>query len=455
MENKKQNDNTDKKKKKRILFGLLFGILGAGAVAAAIAVPVVLSKKGWWYPTTKTMVIKQADGTDIPTEFTEGQYSSFELAVFDNDGKITGKSVAYESSNTDVATISGATVNFVGVGQTTIIAECDGYEQAKVQITITQPIIEPIFTIEEGAEMWDPIYTTLKLNWTPAEHEIEFSNFEFKYESDVEEAQYIDIVESTTGSVSLKLTFNKIISETNISDGVLSFHYNDKTAQKEGDKSINDIGVVKYEVPQTPIFETEPSKYTSNCLTIDKFVDELPAEQQENLIIPSYMYDNGVFKKVDSVKGAAFEYNEYIKTVTIPGTVLSLGEAEATGAVFQNCVGITNVTFDNYCEIDEILIYTFQGCSNLKSVNIPKSVESIGENAFFDCTVLESINIPSGVNSIGNNAFAWCYALKSITFDGTKEDWNDISFGTDCWLQVPEDAVVHCTDGDIPLFPEP
>lgn len=59
--------------------------------------------------------------------------------------------------------------------------------------------------------------------------------------------------------------------------------------------------------------------------------------------------------------------------------------------------------------------YSFYYCEGLKTVNIPDTVRTIGENAFHNCTNLESpIVIPEGVAVIENNVFANCHKVPSI-----------------------------------------
>ena len=55
--------------------------------------------------------------------------------------------------------------------------------------------------------------------------------------------------------------------------------------------------------------------------------------------------------------------------------------------------------------------------SNLKSINIPNSVTSIGNFAFSGCSGLTSVTIPNSVTSIGNYAFDGCNRLTSITWN--------------------------------------
>lgn len=52
--------------------------------------------------------------------------------------------------------------------------------------------------------------------------------------------------------------------------------------------------------------------------------------------------------------------------------------------------------------------------SKIESVELPNSITSIGDHAFFECSSLTNIIIPNSVTSIGDGAFGWCHSLKSI-----------------------------------------
>lgn len=60
----------------------------------------------------------------------------------------------------------------------------------------------------------------------------------------------------------------------------------------------------------------------------------------------------------------------------------------------------------------------FAGCSNLKSVNIPRGVVRIEDHAF-DGTGLTAIVIPDGVVNIGDAAFLGCTALTSVVISNS------------------------------------
>ena len=56
----------------------------------------------------------------------------------------------------------------------------------------------------------------------------------------------------------------------------------------------------------------------------------------------------------------------------------------------------------------------FSGCTGMIGIDIPNSVETIGEQAFQGCTGLTSVTIGSGVTVIGTKAFNYCNALENV-----------------------------------------
>ena len=92
----------------------------------------------------------------------------------------------------------------------------------------------------------------------------------------------------------------------------------------------------------------------------------------------------------------------------IPKTVTSIGDE-----AFSGCSGLTSITIPN--SVTSIGSYAFYGCSGLTSITIPNSVTNIGDGAFCDCSGLTSITIPNSVTSIGESAFRDCSGLTSIT----------------------------------------
>lgn len=75
-----------------------------------------------------------------------------------------------------------------------------------------------------------------------------------------------------------------------------------------------------------------------------------------------------------------------------------------------NSVGVKNHTITDIC----------RGNTNLKTIVIPDSIETIERYAFKGCTALEEVEFPDGIK-IEKEAFNGCKSLKSIKFKGGVE----------------------------------
>lgn len=72
-----------------------------------------------------------------------------------------------------------------------------------------------------------------------------------------------------------------------------------------------------------------------------------------------------------------------------------------------------------------IAMNAFSGCTTVKSIEIPSSIESIGSLAFNGCTSLEQITLSEGLQSIGKDAFNGCKRLKTIHIPSTVRSISD------------------------------
>lgn len=80
-----------------------------------------------------------------------------------------------------------------------------------------------------------------------------------------------------------------------------------------------------------------------------------------------------------------------------------------------SCVpaSLTSVTLrGNYTEIPESAFYN---CTNIKSVELPKTIARIGNNAFYDCVGLERLPLTPSLVEIGDFAFTNCKSVELAT----------------------------------------
>jgi len=96
------------------------------------------------------------------------------------------------------------------------------------------------------------------------------------------------------------------------------------------------------------------------------------------------------------------------RTITIPNSVTSIGDE-----AFYRCSKLTSITIPN--SVTNIGDDAFADCSGLTSVTIPNNVTNIGDYAFAHCSILTSVTIPNSVTNIGEQAFWNCPKLTSIT----------------------------------------
>ncbi len=98
-----------------------------------------------------------------------------------------------------------------------------------------------------------------------------------------------------------------------------------------------------------------------------------------------------------------------ITSVTIPNTV-----KEMQGAFWQ-CSELTSVVFEPTSQVKD-LTQAFASCLSLESIDLPESIENIGQNAF-DGAGLKTLTIPKNVTNIGRYALRNCAQLTDIYLD--------------------------------------
>lgn len=66
---------------------------------------------------------------------------------------------------------------------------------------------------------------------------------------------------------------------------------------------------------------------------------------------------------------------------------------------------------------------------DITSITIPHGVTHIGNAAFSYCHKLTCVTLPNIIKTIGGTAFFNCYKIKTVIYEGSKEEYNNISIG--------------------------
>ena len=108
----------------------------------------------------------------------------------------------------------------------------------------------------------------------------------------------------------------------------------------------------------------------------------------------------------DETQGMWVRTSSNLSTVSLPSTLTSMGES-----VFGWNSKLVNLTIAE--GITNIPYGTFEGCESLVSLELPNTVQSIGNEAFRNCG-FKKLMLPNSLQSIGRYAFAYCYNLEEV-----------------------------------------
>lgn len=133
-----------------------------------------------------------------------------------------------------------------------------------------------------------------------------------------------------------------------------------------------------------------------------------------------------------------YAYNLYLNGTLVTDLDIPNSVTSIRNHAFYNCSSLTSVTIPN--NITSIGESAFYNCSSLTSVTIPNSVTSIREGAFGGCRSLTSVSIPNSVTIIENHSFSGCSSLTSVTIPNSVTSIKSYAF-SNCssltYLMIP------------------
>lgn len=132
--------------------------------------------------------------------------------------------------------------------------------------------------------------------------------------------------------------------------------------------------------------------------------------------------------------GAMGDYNSqyqgapwYNFTSNITDIQMAEGVTTITYRAFANCTALSAVQLPETLEI--IGEYAYSGCSGLTDLAAPEGVVTIAYSAFQDCTALQTVSLPSTLESIQEAAFANDSQISQVTYNDTQAQWSNVFIG--------------------------
>ena len=140
----------------------------------------------------------------------------------------------------------------------------------------------------------------------------------------------------------------------------------------------------------------------------DEFGVEYSEDGKRLLSAPKELKEYSIKKGTLVICDCAF-YGCKIVSIQVPESVQVIGDA-----VFKECLSLNSILLPK--SLREIGDFAFE-YSGLTAIDIPENVTIIGNSALRECYKLESVRISKTVSAIGDGLFIWSKKLKSIVVE--------------------------------------
>lgn len=205
---------------------------------------------------------------------------------------------------------------------------------------------------------------------------------------------------------------NANVSHVVISNGITiieaqAFYGNTYIREIAIPESVTDIGVNAFGNCSNLEKIKLSSKNANYCLVNGALYNKektsiirFPAAREDE----AYAIEEGVV----SIEAGAFSMSKNLEYVFFPKSLRSIGTEAFAGCLLLDV------------EIPEKLIelgaFAFANCCSMKKIAVPKGIEEIAEGAFSGCENVTSITFLGPVKGIGYSAFANCMSVKEVEF---------------------------------------
>ena len=230
-----------------------------------------------------------------------------------------------------------------------------------------------------------------------------------------------------------------------------SIRYNNVTYQFEFKDYIGlNYVYYAYTIPNTDATDSSAFTYVNHgdSIEITGFNNSV-----SDVVIPSEI--EGL--PVTAISVGAF-YLSTITSIEIPNTVTSIGEMAFLGCTslksvklstgvakidknaFGSCSALQEIQVakdnPNFSSLNGILyskkqdtLVIYPAAKTDAAYTIPSCVTSVAMYAFSENPYLETLTIPNSLIKVGDSAFYNCKNLRAVSYNGTEEEWNQITIG--------------------------
>ena len=188
-------------------------------------------------------------------------------------------------------------------------------------------------------------------------------------------------------------------------------------------------------------YDSNPLYYAKDLYLNGKLVTDITIPSSVE-IIEKYKFYNCTNLKtvkmsegVTRIRACAFTNCSSLESINIPDSLTRIDSYAFGGCGALSSVYINDIskwfglsfenTYSSPIQYSAGKIYVNNVLLN--NLKIPHDIETVGINQLYGCNSLENVFIPKNISCINENAFSHCKNLENVYFEGTAEEWEELT----------------------------